>query len=198
MDDRDPGASMERERVLRAAVLAGDETAWRLLYDEHFDPLHAFLHCRTGRLAQRTEEAAEECWLVAVRRIRSFDPDRGSFEAWLRGIAENVLRNLRRRWARDEAMRDGAMRVEAVAIDAASAAARASTDADLAEGVALALTEIPARYGAVLRAKYQEGLSTAEIARRGGETPKAVESLLARAREAFRAAYLRLTERESA
>jgi len=190
LDDRDPDeASREKERVLRTAVLAGDEAAWRLLYDEHFDSLHAFLHCRTGRLAQRTEEAAEECWLVAVRRIRTFDPDRGSFEGWLRGIAENVLRNLRRRWAKDRALT-----VDAVA---AAATARTAADAELAEEVALALTEIPARYGAVLRAKYQDGLSTAEIAERGGETPKAVESLLARAREAFRAAYLRLTARGS-
>jgi len=41
----------------------------------------------------------------------------------------------------------------------------------------------------VLRAKYLEGLSVAEIASARGETPKAVESLLSRARQAFRKVY---------
>ena len=42
---------------------------------------------------------------------------------------------------------------------------------------------------AVLRAKYLDGRSMAEIAAAWGETPKAVESLLTRARQAFREAY---------
>ena len=41
----------------------------------------------------------------------------------------------------------------------------------------------------MLRAKYLDGRSVADIAAAGGETPKAVESLLTRARQAFRDAY---------
>jgi RNA polymerase sigma-70 factor (ECF subfamily) len=48
---------------------------------------------------------------------------------------------------------------------------------------------LPARYEAVLRAKYLDGRSVADVAAAHGETAKAVESLLTRAREAFRQAY---------
>ncbi len=41
----------------------------------------------------------------------------------------------------------------------------------------------------MLRAKYLDGLSVAEIAAARGETTKAIESLLSRARQAFRKAY---------
>ena len=43
----------------------------------------------------------QETWLVAVRRVADFDPAQGNFDAWLKGIAANVLKNQRRRWQRD-------------------------------------------------------------------------------------------------
>jgi RNA polymerase sigma-70 factor, ECF subfamily len=61
---------------------------------------------------------------------------------------------------------------------------------DQAERVARALSALPDRYEAVLRAKYLEEQSMAQIAAACNETPKAVESLLTRARQAFRKAYL--------
>ena len=50
-----------------------DGLARRLVSDEH-----------------RADEVVQETWLVAVRRVRSFDPGQASFLAWLRGIAANV------------------------------------------------------------------------------------------------------------
>jgi RNA polymerase sigma-70 factor (ECF subfamily) len=61
---------------------------------------------------------------------------------------------------------------------------------DRAERVALALASLLEHYEAVLRAKYLDGNSVAEIACERHETPKAIESLLTRAREAFRGIYL--------
>jgi RNA polymerase sigma-70 factor (ECF subfamily) len=60
------------------------------------------------------------------------------------------------------------------------------------ELVAVTLAELTAEHEAVLRAKYFDGQSVNEIATATGHTTKAVESLLTRAREAFRAAYRRL------
>ena len=62
-------------------------------------------------------------------------------------------------------------------------------DRERAERVARAPAALPERYEAALRAKYLDGRSVADIATAGGETPKAVESLLAFARQAFRDAY---------
>jgi RNA polymerase sigma-70 factor, ECF subfamily len=51
------------------------------------------------------------------------------------------------------------------------------------------LDRLPARYGDALEWKYVEGLSVMEIAERLGVGAKAAESLLTRARTAFRDAY---------
>jgi RNA polymerase sigma-70 factor (ECF subfamily) len=170
-----------RERGLRAAVLAGDERAWRAWYDESFAGLHAYVLWRCGGLTDPAEEVVQETWLTAVRRVRVFDPEAGSFSAWLRGIAANLLRNyFRRRTRRDAARRPLADE---------HADADADRQRERAELVARALAALPAHYEAVLRAKYLDGRSTAEVAAERGETPKAVESLLARARQAFREAY---------
>ena len=47
------------------------------------------------------------------------------------------------------------------------------------------LAELPAHYRSVLEAKYLEGLTVNQIAQTSRSTPKAVESLLARARNKF-------------
>jgi RNA polymerase sigma-70 factor (ECF subfamily) len=173
-----------KERGLRDAVLRGDMEAWRVLYDQCFDALFAFIDFRTGRRRDRTEEAVQEVWMVAVRRIADFDPGRASFETWMRGIAANVIRNQRRAWSRSE---------EDLPPDAVT---RESHDPELSEQVGMALTALPSRYRSVLREKYEDRRSVKEIARRWKETPKAVESLLTRARSAFREVFTGLDKEQ--
>lgn len=55
--------------------------------------------------------------------------------------------------------------------------------------VQVVLDRLPSRYGDALEWKYIEGLSVAEIAERLGVATKAAESLLSRARAAFRDAF---------
>lgn len=185
----DPDDRVWQERGLRDAVLEGDDQAWRVLYDRSFDSLYAYVHFRTGRRPEWTDEVVQESWLIAVRRIRRFDPIRGSFEAWLRGIAENVIRNQRRRARRlGQVERPGQAEVS----HGGSSGRESSPPDDLAERIELTLSALPERAQAVLRAKYGDDLSVAEIAARWGESAKAIESLLARARSAFRRAYDRL------
>src|SRR5262249_36294213 len=92
-----------RERGLRDAVLAGDGPGWCALFAAAFGCLRPYAHWRCAGLSDLADEVVQETWLVAVRRIRSFVPDRGSFVGWLRGIAANVVRNQLRR----EAHRNG-------------------------------------------------------------------------------------------
>jgi RNA polymerase sigma-70 factor, ECF subfamily len=179
--DMHSGDRVWRERGLRDAVLAGDERAWRTLYDESFAGLYAYVLWRCGGLRDRADEAVQETWLTAVRRVRRFDPDAGSFAGWLRGIAANVLRNQFRR----ERVRGSTEPLRDLADDSGSL----RDSARKAERIAAALSALPDRYEAVLRAKYLEGRSVADIALEVGETPKAIESLLSRARQAFRDAY---------
>jgi RNA polymerase sigma-70 factor (ECF subfamily) len=170
-----------RERGLRAAVLAGDERAWRTWYDESFEDLYAYVAWRCGGLRDLADEVVQDTWLIAVRSIGRFDPEQGSFGAWLRGIAANVLRNSFRRRRSNPMQPLNGRHVSAQATSAA--------DRECSERIAVALVQLPERYEAVLRAKYFERRSVAQIASQWKETPKAIESLLTRARLAFRQAY---------
>jgi RNA polymerase sigma-70 factor (ECF subfamily) len=180
----DRGADVWRERAIRDAVLGGDAAAWRAWYDEHFAPLVAYASWRCGGLAELAEDVIQETWLTAVRRLGAFDPDRGPFRAWLCGIAANAARNAvrgRRRQRRRSRPLDAAPEPAAGEPDPAAA--------EKAERVALALVALPEQYEAVLRAKYLDRMSVEAIAADRGTTAKAVESLLSRARQAFREAF---------
>ncbi len=180
----------EEERILRDAILAGDERAWGVLFERHFTVLYSFVKRRAGGQALLAEDIVQESFLVAIRRLREFDPARAPFGGWLRGIALNLLRNQGRRAARrgDRRLPD-----DADSLPAPESSAASGRDLELAEEIALAMAGLPDRYREVLRARYEEGLRVGDIALRLGETAKAVESLLSRAREAFRAAHRRLS-----
>lgn len=173
-----------RDRWLRAAVLRGDAEAWRRWHEETASGLLAFVRWRSGGDRHLADEIAQETWLVAVREIKRYDPLAAPFAAWLRGIADHLLRNyLRRRQVRANHALDD----QHAAADAGPS--RAMEDREHAARVAAALALLPPRYEAALRAKYVDGATVHEIAQLLGTTNKSVESLLTRARGAFRRLY---------
>jgi RNA polymerase sigma-70 factor (ECF subfamily) len=176
-----PADRLWRERGLHRAVLAGDRQAWQIWYEESFTGLAAYVSWRCAGLRHWAEEVIQETWLTAVRRIRDFDPAQGSFAGWLRGIAANHLRK------HFVGARKQLQRLDEH--DQPVATNPDSDEREQAEAVAWTLAQLPARYEAVLRAKYLDQQSMAEIAASWQETPKAIESLLTRARQAFRDAY---------
>ncbi len=133
-------------------------------------------------MPQLMEETVQETWLTAVRRIRKFDPDRGTFQAWVRGIAANQLRNQFRRQRAVPGMCRDLDWERAISLPPDTVL----ENLEQAAQVAAALAALPSQYELVLRAKYVDALPVAEIALSLSQTPKAVESLLSRAREAFR------------
>jgi RNA polymerase sigma-70 factor (ECF subfamily) len=170
------------ERGLWHAALAGDDLAWRAWYEASFEPLYAYILWRCAGLRDVADEIAQETWLTAVRRLREFDPQRACFVTWLRGIAGNVARNHFRKEKRRPTQ----------PLANADLPAKESDDGerrDQAERIAQALAGLPTHYEAVLRAKYLDGESVANIAAARNETVKAVESLLTRARQALHEAF---------
>jgi RNA polymerase sigma-70 factor (ECF subfamily) len=181
MEDHDRAC---RERGLRAAVLAGDEAAWRAWYEASFAGLYAYVVWRLGGENELADEIVQETWLTAVRRIRTFDPARASFAVWIRGIAANTLRN---HWRKRKATPTASAKLQ----EAAGASADlGALKLEQAQSVAFALAQLPDNYEAVLRAKYLEQKPVAQIADEWGASAKMIESLLTRARKAFRQIYL--------
>src|SRR5262245_520545 len=89
----DGGDRVGIELRRRAAVLAGDERAWREWYDATYDDLRSYAHWRCAGLDQLADEVVQETWLTAVLRTRDFDPYKGSFRSSPSGIAPHSVRN---------------------------------------------------------------------------------------------------------
>src|SRR3954470_23862031 len=80
-----------------SAARAGDRDAFGRGVECCHDGLRAFIAARLDDPAQ-VDDVVQNTFLAAFRRIGDFRSD-GSMPAWLRGIAVNLLRNLRRRTA---------------------------------------------------------------------------------------------------
>jgi RNA polymerase sigma-70 factor (ECF subfamily) len=173
------GDRLGQERRLRAEVLAGDEGAWQALYDAAAVGLRAYVHWRCAGSHDMADDVVQDTWLTAVRRIRTFRPEKGPLTAWLRGIAANLIRNRLRQ--RRHPTSSSSEQIEKRCWH--------SVADQKSELVAQALAELPAHYEQVLRAKYLDGASVQAIADELGDSPKSVESLLTRARQALREAY---------
>jgi RNA polymerase sigma-70 factor (ECF subfamily) len=183
----DHGETNWCERAIRDAVLAGDVEAWRAWYVAYFDRLAQYAWWRCGGLADLADDVIQEAWLTAVRRLRAFDANKGTFFVWLCGIASNAARNaIRGRRRERQRLRplNSGDDPPAQCVDLAAS--------EKGERVALALATLPEHYETLLRMKYLDQLTVVHIADERGESPKAVESLLTRARQAFREAYEKL------
>ncbi|MFL5330188.1 MAG: RNA polymerase sigma factor [Gemmataceae bacterium] len=172
------------ESRLRVAVLAGDEVAWRVWYDACAAPLERYIRWRCGGHTHLAADVLQDTWLIAVQRIRTFDPRASNFRQWLRGIAANTIRNHLRKDKRSAGRRS----------ELGDPASAPTSDDDRAYRIAAALAELKPAYERVLRAKYLDGRSVCAIANKWSKSPKAVESLLTRARAAFKLAYEKQTD----
>jgi RNA polymerase sigma factor (sigma-70 family) len=149
---------------LLAAVAAGDGAAFAVFYRRHLPSVVGYFVRETGDREASADLAAEvfaAVFLVA-RRFRARGA--GSAVPWVRGIAQNKLRESRRRGrVEDRARRRVGLEPEAL------------DDADLARvdelacaggGGALGLVDqLPERQRRAIRARVMEGRGYADIAR---------------------------------
>lgn len=171
---------IEEEQRLRRAILQGQAVAWEALYERTFDAHAAWVRLRCRDVRDLADEVIQESWMVAVKRIARFDPERAPFAAWLRGIAARVLADRIRLEQRTSTL------------PLEQPVPTTSPDLDERERIEIAMSVLPAPYREVLHAKYVERRSVVEIAEREQRSQKSVESMLSRARAAFRAACARL------
>ena len=184
MSDPADGMRVWQEARLREAVLAGDEKAWELLYVESMPGLYRFVLAQSDGRPELADDIAQESWMVAVRSMRRFDPERCRFSTWLHAIARNLLRQRREAEVRREPA-TGVGDLEAI-----GRSGPAVTD-EFGSRMCQALEHLAPEERALLVDKYEHRLSLKDIAKASGRTVKAVESRLARAREALRTAWLR-------
>ncbi|MDR2214469.1 MAG: RNA polymerase sigma factor [Nevskiaceae bacterium] len=183
------------DRQLIERMRQGQERAFDQFFREYLPRTYRFVLPRVGRDASVAEEVCQEVLSRAMRNIDGYRGEAALF-TWLCQMARNAISD---HWRRQQ-RRD---RVEVfVEDDPAIAAALESLEGDpglrpevqqargeLLRLVQVALDGLPGSYGDALEWKYIDGLSVAEIADRLGQSVIATQSLLQRARGAFREAF---------
>jgi RNA polymerase sigma-70 factor (ECF subfamily) len=165
------------------AVFA-DEGAFRAWYERALPRVYGFVASRCGGPGPLAEELTQQVFVEALRSRRSFD-GRSDVVTWLCGIGRHKLADHFRRVERDERRR-GHLVVAEIQPARGADAIRATDERDAIER---ALRTLPSAQRAALIFHHLDGLSVTEVARLLARSETAVESLLARARAGFRAAY---------
>jgi RNA polymerase sigma-70 factor (ECF subfamily) len=167
------------------AVQAGDAAALETLYQRYLPPVWRFAVARLAGDTAAAEDVVSETFLAAVRRVGRLQPEGGTLVGWLLGIARHKVGDVYRRRARVHTGAAAEERAAAADADPSAPLESAETRARVAE----ALETLPDEQRIALEWKYLEKLSVRDIADRLGRTEKAAETILYRARKAFREAY---------
>jgi len=184
------------DRGLARKILGGDQAAFRRLFDDIFPRLFRFA---IARLDGDREAATDVVQQTFCKAIDNLDRYRGeaSLYTWFCQICRNTIidhcRATNRRTDRILLYEDHAnvrAILEALTAPTTDQPEIGAWQRDIRRLVQSTVDALPSRYGDVLEWKYIDGASVAEIANRIGSSVKAAESLLTRARAAFREAII--------
>jgi len=180
------------DQQLVERLLAGDERAFSAFFHEYFPRVYRFALPRLNRDVDLAKDVVQATLIKAMRGLAGFRGESALF-TWLCQICRreivDQLRKLRRRSDRvvliDDSPEVRAV-LESIEAPASTEPAFHQDSAELQRIVHAVLDRLPARYGEALELKYIEGRSVEEIGDRLGIGHTAAQSLLARARVAFR------------
>lgn len=181
------------DRELVDRLLRGDTRAFEQFFNEYYPKLYRFVKRRMPQDAAAAEDIAQGTLCRALESLRGYRGEAALF-TWLCTLCR---REMSARWDENRAWSaaprlvedDPAIRAALESLSVQTDPLRAADREQVRESILAALDYLPAPYGDILEWKYLRDMSMAEIARRLGRSPKAVESLLTRAREAFRESF---------
>ncbi|MFO1378568.1 MAG: RNA polymerase sigma factor [Steroidobacteraceae bacterium] len=186
--------------ALARRVLAGDEAAFRALFEGQFARLYRFALARVGGDAALAEDIVQQTFCRAIEHLDAYRGEAALY-TWFCQICRNIIVDHWRARGREAATvvpLEDRPEVRAI-IETLEAPAILGPETevwrrDLRRLVQATVDALPERYGDVLEWKYVEGLSVADIATRLAVSVKAAESLLGRARTAFRDGIVAMAE----
>jgi RNA polymerase sigma-70 factor (ECF subfamily) len=160
-----------RAGELVESARAGDEAAWRAIFDLQYPKLYRFFRSRVAA-HQQAEDLASNTLLQAFRSIERFEWRGRPFEAWLFGIARHELASYYRSRPDTESAEGievGCVRDDFIAVE-----------------VRDVLEQLMPEHRTALELRYLLGFSGEESAALMGRSHSAFRSLLLRAVRAFR------------
>jgi RNA polymerase sigma-70 factor (ECF subfamily) len=151
------------------------------------DAVYSFIRRRLSPRHDLVDDLVQEVFIAAWENLNSF---RGTspLRVWLLGIARHKVEDYYRRLLQSAQQVEPAVAEEfpAVELDMEAIADRERTERRARK----VLEELPEHYSVALRWRYWEKRSARQMAEATGRSEKAIERLLARAREQFRRRWL--------
>jgi RNA polymerase sigma-70 factor, ECF subfamily len=193
-------AAEHLDLAIARRILKGDSGEFKRLFDAYFPRLYRFALARLGGDAEAAGEVVQHTFCRAIERLDSYRGEAALY-TWFCQICRNAIvdycraRNRDSRAARtiDDDMQLRAV-IESIAAPLELEPENEAVRTDVSRLVQATVDALPSHYGDVLEWKYIDGLSVSEIAQRLTIGPKAAESLLTRAREAFRQTIFELAD----
>jgi RNA polymerase sigma-70 factor (ECF subfamily) len=179
----DPHKATAEDMKLVAQVLKKDRKATAEFISTYADSVYSYVRRRITQ-PEAVEDIVQEAFLAAFQSMKSFRGE-ARLRHWLLGIARHKVEDYYRRRLREARwsdledelpLREAVVPLYEDQIDRARANERARR----------VLSSLPEAYALALMWRYFEDRTIREIASSTGKTEKAVERLLARAREQFK------------
>jgi RNA polymerase sigma-70 factor, ECF subfamily len=187
-------APYSNDQQLIAAMLGGDEAAFRSFFETYFPRVYRFALPRLGGDVEAAKEVVQAALTKAMRNLASFRGEAALF-SWLCQICRRQIVDYLRankRHSENVVLLDDTPELraalESIEAPATDDPVHGYGTAETRRLVQSVLDRLPARYGDVLEWKYVEGYSVEEIGELLGIGHTAAQSVLARARTAFREA----------
>lgn len=185
----------EGDRLLVDQLLAGNRRAFETCFAEYFPKLYRFALRRLNGDMHAAEDTAQATLCRAFESLRTYRGEATLF-TWLCTLCRHEMTARYRMYsahaARAPSVEDDPevrAALESLVAGESFDPALAADSAQLREAVLTALDYVSPLHATILEWKYVQDLPVGVIAGRIGRSPKATESLLTRARCAFREAF---------
>jgi RNA polymerase sigma-70 factor (ECF subfamily) len=187
-DPRRPPDSSDRSLV--EAVLRRDRKAVAEFVAVHADAIYTYVRRRLIPRVDLVDDLVQDVFLGAWEKLASFRSD-APLRSWLLGIARHKVEDYYRSRLRepDSEFDENVMLTDSLSQQAPDLDTILDREARRSRTQEV-LQSLPEPYSLILLWRYWEQRSTQEIAAHTGRTEKAVERMLARARQQFKRRWI--------
>jgi RNA polymerase sigma-70 factor, ECF subfamily len=181
---------IQPDKELVRGIKNGSQSALKDLYLRYSDLLFAYISHQLDNDKESASDIWQETWLVAVEKIIDFQYKSSVF-TWLCAIAKNKISDYYRLTEKQRKF-NAEIRIQFEIDDEKIESVDDKTQAD----VITVLANLKDEYRYLLMSRYLENKSVHEISLKIGKSYKATESLLSRARDAFREEFKQIIKRQ--
>jgi RNA polymerase sigma-70 factor (ECF subfamily) len=171
----------DAELRLAKAIHDKDRKATGEFVETYADPIYAYVAHRLYPNADQAEDLVQEIFLAALQNIANYT-GKASLASWLFGIARHKVDDYYRLKLRNALLDD----IDLVDVQAGVDLVELAEKGDVQRRALETLGRMREDYSLLLRWRYWDLKSAAEMAALTGRTEKSIERALARARAQFR------------